>query len=381
VKIEWKPVKALFTLQRRTVMPEADAEYREVGVRSFGKGLFIKEPITGFDLGNKRVFRVEEGDLIVSNVFAWEGAVGLAAAEHDGLIGSHRFMTWTRTDSTLNTRYVLEYFRSEQGVEELAKASPGSAGRNRTLSIKNFEDILIPIPSRPDQDRIAAHLDSFVEPARLSVDAAEKTDQLLRNLRERVLNDLAEQRVVLLRTVLRPTGDLVDVEPDHVYRLLGVRSFGRGAFASGSMSGADTAYKKLRQFRAGQVCYPKLMAWQGAFSTVPKSLDGCFASPEFVGFDVDATRTSPSYIDQCLRWDGLVAAAAAASTGTNANRRRLRPHDFLSLSVPLPDQDTQASVASMLGDAAKASDRARAASGHAAALLPAARNEVFSALV
>ena len=47
----------------------------EIGVRSFGRGIFHKEPIDGTALGNKRVFRIEPGDLVLSNVFAWEGAV------------------------------------------------------------------------------------------------------------------------------------------------------------------------------------------------------------------------------------------------------------------------------------------------------------------
>lgn len=171
-----------------------------------------------------------------------------------------------------------------------------------------------------------------------------------------------------------------DVEPDRQYQLLGVHSLGRGAFPAGTMSGSETSYKKLRQFRTGQVCYPKLMGWQGAFSTVPKSLDGCYASPEFVGFDVDSARASSMYIDQCLRWDSLVKAASAASSGTNANRRRLQPQDFLSLSIPLPDLSAQSKINEVLNAAEKVVAKAKVAAAHAAAILPAARNEIFREL-
>lgn len=40
-------------------------------------------------------------------------------------------------------------------------AAAGSAGRNRTLSIKNFENIVIPLPALEEQRRIATHLDAL----------------------------------------------------------------------------------------------------------------------------------------------------------------------------------------------------------------------------
>jgi len=146
---------SLLALQRRAVRVEPESVYQEIGVRSFGRGLFIKEPVIGAELGGKRVFRVVEGDFIVSNVFAWEGAIGVASPEHDGLIGSHRFMTWTPSGD-LNVHYLRAYFRSQAGVARLAAASPGSAGRNRTLSVRNLEAIEVPLPARAEQDRIAA---------------------------------------------------------------------------------------------------------------------------------------------------------------------------------------------------------------------------------
>lgn len=145
------------------------AWYTEIGVRSFGRGLFLKNPLTGADLGSKRVFRIKAGDLVVSNVFAWEGAVAVAAETHDGRIGSHRFMTWTPRVADVSVRYLNHYFASDQGLDQLRAASPGSAGRNRTLSIKNFEAIEVPLPDLAEQQRIAAHLDSITSSLSLVV--------------------------------------------------------------------------------------------------------------------------------------------------------------------------------------------------------------------
>ena len=146
----------LLHLERRKVDVALDAEYREVGVRSFGRGLFIKDPITGSELGGKRVFRVCSGDLVISNIFAWEGAVALATDGHDGLIGSHRFMTWVPSVPEVDPCFVRHYLTSPGGVAALRAASPGSAGRNRTLGISALSDLPIPIPDISLQQRVNA---------------------------------------------------------------------------------------------------------------------------------------------------------------------------------------------------------------------------------
>jgi hypothetical protein len=42
---------------------------------------FQKPAITGLELGNKRIFKIEPWDLVFNNVFAWEGAIAVARAE------------------------------------------------------------------------------------------------------------------------------------------------------------------------------------------------------------------------------------------------------------------------------------------------------------
>lgn len=180
---------SLLALQRRAISVEPEAVYQEIGVRSFGRGLFTKEPLTGAELGGKRVFRVAEGDFIVSSVFAWEGAIGVADPAHNGLIGSHRFMTWTPNDD-LNVQYLRAYFRSQVGVARLAAASPGSAGRNRTLSVRNFEAIEVPLPDRAEQDQIAAAMAAIDNVSRVAARADRLSEALLPAARNEIFNSM-----------------------------------------------------------------------------------------------------------------------------------------------------------------------------------------------
>jgi type I restriction enzyme, S subunit len=157
-------------LERRRVDVEPSAVYEEIGVRSFGRGIFHKEPVEGITLGTKRVFRVEPGDLVISNVFAWEGAIAVAGEAEAGKIGSHRFMTFVPADGRIRTSWAMWFFRSEPGLTLIRKASPGSAGRNKTLAIKRFEDLLIPLPPTDVQVRQAAFLDDLSARATATAD-------------------------------------------------------------------------------------------------------------------------------------------------------------------------------------------------------------------
>src|SRR5690606_7675002 len=89
----YRPMPEPAPLVRRQVVIEPEASYPELGIRSFGKGAFHKPAVPGMELGNKRLFRIETGDLLFSNVFAWEGAIAIAGPADSGRFGSHRFMT------------------------------------------------------------------------------------------------------------------------------------------------------------------------------------------------------------------------------------------------------------------------------------------------
>jgi restriction endonuclease S subunit len=159
----WRPVpvREILQLQRRWINLEPDQKYREIGLRSFGKGVFHKPPVSGLSLGNKRVLEIHPGDIVFSNVFSWEGAVAVAGPQEQGMIGSHRFVTYT-VDPTISTAEFLKlFFATHDGLTLLRKVSPGSAGRNRTLSLEGFASQSIPLPSLEEQRRIVARVETL----------------------------------------------------------------------------------------------------------------------------------------------------------------------------------------------------------------------------
>lgn len=133
-------------LVRRPVEPKMGEEYPELGIRSFGKGTFHKPAIDYLSVGTKRLYSIAPGDLLFSNVFAWEGAVAVAQPEDGGRYGSHRFITCVPKAGVSTPEFLCFYFLTEEGLRKIGEASPGGAGRNRTLGLTKLTEIEVPVP-------------------------------------------------------------------------------------------------------------------------------------------------------------------------------------------------------------------------------------------
>ncbi|MBN2006041.1 MAG: restriction endonuclease subunit S [Anaerolineae bacterium] len=159
----WTSVKLKPLLQRvrKPVEVEAETLYREIGIRSHGKGIFYKEERTGDSLGDKSVFWIEPDCFIVNIVFAWEQAVAKTTTAEQGMIASHRFPMYRPKDGKLDLDFLVYFFKTSRGKRLLELASPGGAGRNKTLGQEAFLDLAIPLPPFPEQRAIAAILGTW----------------------------------------------------------------------------------------------------------------------------------------------------------------------------------------------------------------------------
>ena len=172
-------MKDVAPLVRRSVNIKHEEEYYELGIRSFGKGTFHKPPISGIALGTKRIFQIMPGDLLFNIVFAWEGAVAVAKPKDAGRVGSHRFLTCLPKNGLATSTFLCFHFLTEQGLQQLGEASPGGAGRNRTLGLKALEEIIVPVPPLKKQiwfDGLQSRADAIKQ---LKEEAAAELDALL----------------------------------------------------------------------------------------------------------------------------------------------------------------------------------------------------------
>lgn len=366
-------------LVRREVEVDSDADYIEIGVRSFHKGTFHRRTLKGAEFTWQGLYQVKQDDLIFSNIMAWEGAVAQAKPEDDGCIGNHRMLTCECDRSIVEPAFLAHYFKTPEGMSKLVGASTGTVARNRTLTAKALANIEVPTPPIEQQQAIVAHLDVLAEKCRqvdAHLDAVERDAEQL--VRAYIFYPPGEQ------PTKRPMSELVcqrqpDVTVDGTvqYRFAGVYSFGRGVFPSVVKAGSEFAYERLSTVLAGDFTYPKLMAWEGALGVVPPQCDGMVVSPEFPVFSINTEEVLPEVLDIYFRTPEVWPALAELSGGTNVRRRRLQPSAFLSYEMPVPSMATQLKIREVYQRTQTLKTKHTAIRQANAALLPATLERVF----
>lgn len=147
----YKTMAEVAPVVRRQIEITVDGEYQELGARSFGKGIFHKPTLIGAELEWQKLYTVYSGDLVLSNIKAWEGAIAAAEDNDHGRVGSHRYITCVPVKGITTANFLAFYLLTQEGIERVQAASPGSADRNRTLAMKRLEKIKVPVPDYDKQ--------------------------------------------------------------------------------------------------------------------------------------------------------------------------------------------------------------------------------------
>ncbi|QHG91305.1 restriction endonuclease subunit S [Sulfurimonas sp. CVO] len=173
---------------RNSVDVIADEEYKQIGIRSHGKGIFYKETVLGKELGNKSVFWIEPDCFIVNIVFAWEQAIGKTTENELGMIASHRFPMYKPQPNKVDLDYLVYLFKSKRGKYLLELASPGGAGRNKTLGQGEFAELEIALPPFKEQQKIANIFTIYDEAIVKQEELIKEKEQLKKGLMQKLLS-------------------------------------------------------------------------------------------------------------------------------------------------------------------------------------------------
>lgn len=153
-------------LVRREVDLQPEEHYTELGVRSFFKGAFHRRILQGTEFTWQDMYRVTEGDLIFSNIMAWERAIAVAKRLDDGCVGNHRMLTCEPKAAFSRSRFLWYYFTTDEGFAKVYAASPGTAARNRTMTASALMAIDVPVPAISVQEefcQLQDYLDGLKE--------------------------------------------------------------------------------------------------------------------------------------------------------------------------------------------------------------------------
>lgn len=158
----------------------------------------------------------------------------------------------------------------------------------------------------------------------------------------------------------------------------GVRWYGEGMFTREVRPGIEVRTSKVNRVEPGDLIYNRLFAWKQSFAIAENH---GYVSNEFPTFGIKGARVRPRVLLELLLSRAFTSQVNAASTGTTpTSRNRLKVADFLQLEVDLPPMEVQVRYEQFLKTRDQAKSLARRVDELSAALLPAARNEIFSSM-
>jgi type I restriction enzyme S subunit len=149
--------------------------YPQVGVRSFGGGLFSKSAVEGTGTTYKNFNRLYPGALVLSQVKGWEGAVAVCPPQLEGWFVSPEYRTFRCIPTELRPDYLASLVRTEWFWSKLADATRGVGARRERTRPEQFLGIELPMP---DVTRQRRGEQLFAEVSRLTHLQAETASEL-----------------------------------------------------------------------------------------------------------------------------------------------------------------------------------------------------------
>lgn len=128
------------------VTVEPDETYPNVGIYSYGRGLFAKADVLGSATSATSLNRVRASQFIYSRLFAFEGAYTFVPCQYDGYYVSNEFPTFDPDPEKLDARWLASYLRSPERWAELRGASKGLGVRRQRVPVEAVMDYEVWLP-------------------------------------------------------------------------------------------------------------------------------------------------------------------------------------------------------------------------------------------
>jgi type I restriction enzyme S subunit len=114
---------------------------------------------------------------------------------------------WQPRHDRVDLDYLVYFICTPAGLGIASQASPGGAGRNRTLNQSTFLVSRIPLPPLPEQKKIAAILSSVDE----AIQATQAVIEQTRRVKEGLLQELLTRGIGHTRFKQTPIGEIPEV--------------------------------------------------------------------------------------------------------------------------------------------------------------------------
>jgi type I restriction enzyme S subunit len=195
VKTPWPTVRLgeVLRLDLERFPVDAATSYPMVGVLSFGRGLFDREPIENGKTSYRVFYQLKAEHVVMSQLFGWEGALALSSKKFAGKYLSPQFPTFLCDEKKLDRDFLGWLMRRPVFWQDLGSRASGMGDRRRTLNPEALFKCEIPLPPLAEQRRVVARINELAaqihEARTLRHHAAEEAEALIPRATASLLDD------------------------------------------------------------------------------------------------------------------------------------------------------------------------------------------------
>ena len=354
------PMVRLGEVMRRSeeaIELQPDAEYRQITVKLWGKGVVLRGLLTGSQIAAPRQMVARRGQFILSRIDARNGALGIVPPELDQAIVTNDFPLFNVVENRLLPTYLGWMCRTASFIEECKRASEGTTNRVR-LQEDKFLAREIPLPPLAEQRRVVARIEELaaqIHEARiLRHQAAEEAEALtgsnaselfLKCSKRQPIETLAEVRGGIQKGPHRAPGA-------NPVRYLTVAHVHRNKILTNSPRYFEVSSEELERWRLlrGDVL---IIEGNGSADQIGRTalfrgeIENCVHQNHVIRIRPDKQRVLPEFLNTFLNSPAGQEAVQGQSR-TSSGLRSLSVGRIKSICVPVPPLPEQRRIVAEL---------------------------------
>lgn len=139
----------------------------------------------------------------------------------------------------------------------------------------------------------------------------------------------------------KPNISKVYISDKETYKILGVRSYGKGVFENRVVQGNSLKMRTYQQAKKNHLFWCKVDTKNGAFGIINEALENGIASSNMTFLELDLRKINPDYLQIAFSSPKYNSYMDTFITGTT-NRKYIRPDEILTtIKLPLPSLQEQ----------------------------------------
>ncbi|MBI2281856.1 MAG: restriction endonuclease subunit S [Bacteroidetes bacterium] len=134
----------------------------------------------------------------------------------------------------------------------------------------------------------------------------------------------------------KPNIEKIKIDDNKEYKILGVRSYGKGVFINRTVTGKTLKMREYQKAKVNHLFWCKVDTKNGAFGVIKEDLANGVASSNMTFAEIDTNKINVDFLQLLFTSKGVMQYLDSFVTGTT-NRKYIRPEQLLNeIKIPLP---------------------------------------------